>query len=997
VVDGLERLGGRGARQVAPTALQEIFYSQPGPDVAKPGDPLFSQPPTTDDVGDAMRAAAREPSIPERIREAWNGGDVQSIARKGLLYGVTLRHIAELAGDLLPSLRTYIDTVQQMATDRNGMQESAAKLSDTWEKAQRKDRRAADAMANLMHDATIASVDPDVEYQPLTFSTMRPVTIDGKTTTQRVELPVNRKNIEDAIQALKLRRRTADEATKEKIKQHITDLEAKMAEESARANAYPALLARWQQLPDTFKDLYRSARDEYVAQSRRYEDALVSRIESMMEEGKQRAAYVAQVRQHFESQRLKGPYFPLSRFGSFWISATDKNGADAFFMFEKKGEWRRAQADLKARGFTIKGASEKFETASAKNGPSSGFMTDLMDTLSAAGVDDEAKDQVYQLYLRSLPDLSVRKHFIHRKKVAGYSQDALRAFAGNLFHGSFQIARLKHTHTLDLALQGMRDRERALAKTNPEDAAKAAQVLNEMTHRHEWVMNPKDSAVANSLTSMGFVWYLGVSPAAALINLSQVPIVSFPVLAAKFGAGKAAAAIMDGMKRAIGSVNGDITRGLSEEERRAFKVWYESGGIDKSMAHGLAGLSESDTQQFSPVYRRTMEIVSWLFHKAEVVNREATALAAFRLAREGGMNFEQATRYAEDTIWESQFDYTNANRARWMQGNVAKVVFLFRQYSLNMTWFLWRNAYQALKGERPEVKREARRKLAGVLGMTGLFSGLLGMPLANVMFGLANAAAAAFGDDEEPWEAEVAFRNFLADFLGPDAARALTGGAVEAATGLEVSSRTSLNDLWVREPDRELEGEELGNYILQTLAGPMGGIGFGFLRGAQLMEEGHYWRALEATVPKFIRDGLRSVRYASEGVNNLRGDPIIPELGLGETIAQLSGFGPSRLADQYDANNAAKGYEERLLKKRQRLLNAFAMAAQAGDQDALRDVLARVRKWNSEVPALAIDGDSIRRSMAQRARYSERAAGGIVLDRRVEQQAREQARFAEGA
>jgi hypothetical protein len=49
---------------------------------------------------------------------------------------------------------------------------------------------------------------------------------------------------------------------------------------------------------------------------------------------------------------------------------------------------------------------------------------------------------LYQLYLTTLPELSARKHFIHRKKMKGYSQDALRAFAKQTFHGAYQLARL---------------------------------------------------------------------------------------------------------------------------------------------------------------------------------------------------------------------------------------------------------------------------------------------------------------------------------------------------------------------------------------------------------------------------------------------------------------------------------------------------------------------------------------------------------------------------
>ncbi|MGG2103837.1 PLxRFG domain-containing protein [Stenotrophomonas sp. NRRL B-14846] len=232
---------------------------------------------------------------------------------------------------------------------------------------------------------------------------------------------------------------------------------------------------------------------------------------------------------------------------------------------------------------------------------------------------------------------------------------------------------------------------------------------------------------------------------------------------------------------------------------------------------------------------------------------------------------------------ESHFDYSNANRARFMQSNAAKVLLLFRQYSLNMTWFLWRNLYQSIKGQAPEVRREARTKLGGVLGMTGLFAGLMGMPLTSVMFGLADAAASAFGDDDdEPFDSEVAFRNFLADLLGADAARILAKGPVDYFTSASIGSRVSLNDLWFREPNRELEGKEMADYLLEQAGGPLfGGMLVNTLRGLAQVQEGHTWRGVETMMPKAVKDGMKSVRYTTQGVNTLRGDPVIEDLGVG--------------------------------------------------------------------------------------------------------------------
>lgn len=510
-------------------------------------------------------------------------------------------------------------------------------------------------------------------------------------------------------------------------------------------------------------------------------------------------------------------------------------------------------------------------------------------------------------------------------------------------------------------------------------------------------MNPKDSKAVSAVTSLGFAWYLGVTPAAAVVNLTQTAIVTFPVLASRFGAGKAANALSGAMGRALRNADGDLTRGLTDEERRAFQVWRDSGAIDRTMAHNLAGLSETDTRSFNPIARKAMTLVSFLFHRAEVVNREASALAAFRLARADGLSFAEATQYAEEIVTETHFDYTNANRARFMQSNAAKVLLLFRQYSLNMTWFLWRNAYLSWRGESPEVQLAARKKLAGVLGMTGVFAGALGMPLTSVIFGVTNAAAAAFGDDdEEPFDAEVEFRNFLADMLGPGIARVVTNGPVEALTGAEIGNRVSLNDLWLREPHRELEGQAKADYLLEQAAGPvLGGMLVNTLRGMHMIEEGHTWRGVEAMLPKVAKDALKAMRYATQGVNTLRGDPVIEDLSVGQSLLQLAGFSPASLNERYDAINAAKGYETAVLERRQRLLNAYAMAWRADDRATLDAVTAKIVAWNEAQPEVPITTKTIRQSLAARMRYSSRAESGVVLDRRLAERAREEGRFAQ--
>jgi hypothetical protein len=215
---------------------------------------------------------------------------------------------------------------------------------------------------------------------------------------------------------------------------------------------------------------------------------------------------------------------------------------------------------------------------------------------------------------------------------------------------------------------------------------------------------------------------------------------------------------------------------------------------------------------------------------------------------------------------------------RWPVGWLTCLI--FRQNSLNMSWHIGRMVWQATKGADPDVKRIARHNLAGVLGLSALFSGALGLPMALVMMGVLNAVAASAGDGDDQWDAETEFRAFLSDVLGPDIAALVLGGVVNPLTGADVASRVDLSQLWFRDANRELVGRGAYANLFEQAAGPMGGLLKNALVGKQLMDEGHTMRGIETMLPKALKDGVKAVRYATEGVNNLRGDPLVRMSGL---------------------------------------------------------------------------------------------------------------------
>lgn len=906
--------------------------------------------------------------------------------KPALLGALTLRQLAEIGARYLPQVRSYADTVQRMQTRRNLLQQEAAAIATKWEKWQRRNRAQAEVLAGVMHDATIAGVDPAEEFVP------------GSVRVGFDTIPLTEDAVAAAVKDLRQKIRGAPPRIQTLLRADVARLEEALAMEAGRRNAYPGLRARWNTLPTDAQTIYKEARNAYAKRADQTLAALLARIGNLQIAEIEKKALADRMRAHFESQRVAAPYFPLARFGDYWISA-ERNGVVEFHMAENARDWKAQLTKLRIDGYTIRAQGKKIDTARAVDGASSSFMGAINEVMAEAGVKEDVRDEIYQIYLRTLPDLSQRKHFIHRKKVAGYSADALRAFAGNMNHTAHQLARLEHQQPMQDAMESMREAARAASAGDPDEAARSANLYNEMLKRHEWVMNPRDAGWVQAVSSANFVYYLGVSPAAALVNLTQSAITTFPALAARHGWAKALAEITRATAASARNL-GNIGKTLSGDELKAWQELEAMGAIDKTQSHNLAGIAENDTLSYNPTWHRVMGLTSGLFHKAEVINREGAGLAAYRLARAAGQSHDAAVQYAADTIYQTHFDYSNANRARFMQGNAAKILFAFKQYSQNMTYFLWRAFYQSVKGATPAERREARRKLAGTLGMTAVFSGVLGLPLMTLSFQIANALNAIFGDDDEPWDAETEFRNFLVDFLGDGVGRAAQVGAVQALTGVGIADRVKLDQLWFRPPEQELEGRALADYWLEQAAGPVGGMFVTAMRGGSMIHEGleagdpgYLWRGVETMMPKQVKDAMRTMRYAHEGVNSLRGDPLVADIGVAEMALQMVGFSPARVAESYEVNASLKDYERQILDRRQALMDAYALSFRMRDNEAIRETILKIVKFNRSNPEIAIRQNTLRRSLQARQKFSERAIDGIVLNPKIDRRVRDAVRF----
>jgi N12 class adenine-specific DNA methylase len=911
---------------------------------------------------------------------SWFKSNVGAVARKA--YGaLTLRQIREIFADRLPQIHQFYDATRFMAAESNGLMKKADDVYQEWAKL---DRAESDELADIMAMSTISAVNPDGDITSH---------LDINKANQRIEK--YRRDLDGMSKIPAAEVTEKQRKYMNNIPAYIMARQGKIAQEKSRMDAHARLTKRFNKLSPEAKLVWSLVRGQYDSHLAKLFTALQERIERSSLSAKDKKATIDKVRLRYDRYVQEGPYFPLSRFGDY-IAIAKKGAEREVHSFDSKVDADRFSSGRRAKGWAVQQKTKK-EYSPQTDGVSGQFMTGIInavnDSKMKAPVKQQLLDDINQMFIKALPDLSHRKHFSHRKKVAGYSRDQMRAFASNMQHSSHHIGRINHADKMMSALEEIEKGTHELEDNV--DATVMTDVYNELVKRNQQIMNPDISPVAQALTSAGFFWNIGPSIASAVVNITQTPMVAFPLLAAKFNSGRKAFSTLSGATADFFSSpwTGDAGFNLqkntkiSQLERDMIDALIEDGTIDVTQAHSLAQAAGPDnlnmlTSKHGHIAMQVMKVTSYPFHIAEVANRQITALAAYRMAIDHGKTNAEAVNLARELTLDSHFDYSQANRARFMEGNVQRVLFLFKQYSQQMTYLLARSFHQAVKGETKAVKVEAAKRLLGIVGGHFIFSGAMGMPMVEGVMFLVEMLVNMLGDDDEPWDWEASFRNMLADNLGKDLGEAVAKGPSRLLPGvgaLDLSSRMSLSDLWFRTPDKSLEGRDEFNAYVNMFAGPLATNALNMKRGLDAMAEGQTFRGVEMMVPKFVKDIMKTMRFAREGVKNWKNDQLIESLTMTELVGQLIGFSSSRSSEMYAGISAVKGQETALSRRRSHLVNTWVDASNKGDTQKADRVMIDIMAFNEKNPVLGIRRSTLLQSNKARQKVRSQTKNGVYL------------------
>ena len=856
------------------------------------------------------------------------------------------RQLTEIYSKILPQLNKYNELAAQMDADKNDAGAEADSIVREWANLSDEDQ-----LAELMHDSTLAKIDPTKPY------------VKGDSVSRYKQLRDDYNSLSPEAQAM-----------------------------------------------------YLKARDAYKKHYAKVHQAIKERILRSELSSQKKADLLKQMDDNFFGY-VKGVYFPLARFGKYVVVMRNQNGeVESVSRAETMGEAQSLRSELmqKYPHYKTDRVVLDKEFNASRDAVGRGFMTNLFAEVDNLGLSTaeqaEFEDTLSQLYLSSMPDLSWAKHGIHRKGTAGFSQDARRAFAQNMFHGAGYLAKLRYGDQLAQQLDDMQKYASEQSKLNDSyDQPTAQRVIDEMNKRHDNLMNPKGHPLSSALTSLGFIYYLGLSPAAAMVNLSQTALVAYPIMGAKWGFDKAANELLkasndfrkgvefhkvkwEGSKTDLyKTISSDISKFLSKDEKQAYEDAVARGVIDVTQAHDLAGIAQGEDSGIMWKTRPIMRAASVMFHSAERFNREVTFIAAYRLARQSGEKHDSAFDQAVDATYKGHFDYSSGNRPRIMQGNVAKVLLLFKQFGQNMVYTLARQTYQSIKGETEAERKEARKSLAAILAMHATFAGTLGLPMVGMLLSVASWMG---GDDDDPWDAEVALRNYLAEAFGPTISNMLMKGAPRGI-GVDISGRVGINNLLLPDVQEGLEGKKWWDSASAAALGPIGGIGANIAKGAQEISEGHNLRGVESMLPVFLKNFAKTYRYADEGVQDKTGVSIMDEVSSMDLLVQGMGFSPSDVRTASEGKTAIYQLNRKLNERRSRLMALWSRAKMMDDQQEMDEIWEEIQGFNDKNPSRRITRMNLNQSYRNRQRRIDRAEDGIYLSRN-RQDAREAGYFAFG-
>jgi len=806
----------------------------------------------------------------------------------------------------------------------------------------------------------------------------------------------------------------------------------------------PQLNKLYAALDEKGKREYIRMRDYFQGMTQMYTRFLDDRVNNLGLSAKEEANVLEKIKAMYETGAKIYPFFPLKRFGDYWIRiGTGKDRK--FFTFES--EFARDQAVkkfAKARNMTVdafldqkEGTKSYAKIGNKINGLRGELFSDNMaktlqdifnaiDAMDSADADakEKLKDDVYQTYLATLPDQSIRKQFLHREGITGYSTDFLRSFVEAATHNAFQLSRIKYGPEL---------RRAASAGMKAAGNDIALQVLaEEFDNRTDYNLNTFNESpeqkflrqTVSFLNQSSFIYYLSAI-ASPMLQMFQLGITGFNTLGANYGFTNATAEISKLAKvwnqYSVFKKNDDgsvtitapsLARSkavqINDRERNAMEKLLRHDVVRVTLAAEITELSKVPLKSlegsFSQSAKQIVQIPGKMMQATEQLAREMLALTAYRLAYKKHGNHEAAVEEAAFHVSDAMGNYAAYARPPFMRGPLGGLMFQFMMFPVQMTgWFVknFARSIPFLKANK-EGKMLAFKLWASSMASLWIVAGTAGLPfgLGTMMLGVLNQLFdEAKDDDDFPEEyKDMDFDFYVRKIWLPSQVghikindvpldMIIDYGPLSALSGVDFSSRLSMNGMFIRENKAEATLEAEWQNALIDRMGPAVNMITSFVKGIDALRVGDVQKFGEKIAPAALRAPMYAEKYSKQGIVDWEGTVLTPadQVELGKLLAQAIGFRPLELTEQGYRTFTQRAVEQAIQYEKNRIYTRLYRAYVADDMKEFKRLLVEdVEKFNQKHKFFRIKDEDIERSLE--GRFEQRAikqeTGGFNMNER---------------
>ncbi|MFU6910761.1 PLxRFG domain-containing protein [Pseudomonas aeruginosa] len=632
-------------------------------------------------------------------------------------------------------------------------------------------------------------------------------------------------------------------------------------------------------------------------------------------------------------------YAPLSRFGKYTVDVVGQDGQREYFsLFETKREANQMAEQMRGAfpGATVSQGTLSEEAYKLFAGITPETLELFGNALGFDSQGDSARDQAFQDYLRlTKTNRSAMRRLIHRKGIAGYSEDVGRVLASFVYSNARQTAAGLHMGDLSEAVNGIPQAQGEL-----KDAA---------VRLADYIKNPQEEGQA--VRGLLFAQYLGGSVASAFVNMTQPVQVTFPWLSQYCGVKRAAAELGRAarqMAQRSYQFEPDLARALKRAEddgvvspQEVHQLMAQARGSGSLRAGDGTRLGDARALASNSVARLSM---AWgkLFGAAEQINRRMTYIASYRIAK--AQNMANPDEFARRAVRETQFVYSKASKMRWGRGAVGGTLMTFKTYSVAYLELMHRLWNQGEPGS--QERKDGRKAAALMIGMLLLVGGAGGLPFAEDAEDLIDGAAQLMGYNFSTAKAkqeflESLFGRVLADFID----RGVSG---LPGAPLDVSGRLGMGNLI---PGTGLLTEKTSHTrdVLE-IAGPMGDFASRIASGTRKVLGGDIGSGILEMSPGAVRNAAKGVDMMDTGMyRDAKGYKVL-DTNVLEAAMKSIGFQPASVATIQGANMLNQKAKAFYNLKAQEIRSMWAAGIFEKDQGKVERARQAIADWNRRNP-----------------------------------------------